>query len=83
VKTDRRDAIGLARRLAAGELTLVVVPSVEQERLRDLVRCREDIRADLMRARHRLGKFLLRREIRYPHGGTSWSGHRAWLAGLS
>ena len=65
VKTDKRDAIRLARRLAAGELTMVTVPSVEHERLRDLVRCREDIRGDLMRARHRLGKFLLRREIYY------------------
>ena len=48
VKTDKRDAIRLARRLAAGELTLLWVPSVEQEQLRDLVRCREDIRADLI-----------------------------------
>ncbi len=63
VKTDKRDAIRLARLLAAGELTLVTIPSVEREQLRDLVRCREDIRADLMRARHRIGKFLLRREI--------------------
>ena len=54
VKTDKRDAIRLARRLAAGELTLVTVPSVEHEQLRDVVRCREDIRVDLMRARHRL-----------------------------
>ena len=51
VKTDKRDAIRLARLLAAGELTLVTIPSVEREQLRDLVRCREDIRVDLMRAR--------------------------------
>jgi transposase len=63
VKTDKRDAIRLARLLAAGELTLVTVPSLEHERLRDLVRCREDIRQDLMRARHRLGKFLLPRDL--------------------
>ena len=44
----------------AGELTLVTIPSVEREQLRDLVRCREDIRVDLMRARNRMGKFLLR-----------------------
>jgi len=49
VKTDKRDAIRLARLLAAGELTLVTIPSVEREQLRDLVRCREDIRLDLMR----------------------------------
>jgi transposase len=63
VKTDKRDAVRLARLLSAGELAIVTVPSVERERLRDLVRCRGDIRADLMRARHRLGKFLLRREV--------------------
>jgi transposase len=81
VKTDKRDAIALARRLAAGDLTLVSVPAVEQELLRDLVRCREDIRADLMRARHRLGKFLLRRERYFPGPGGAWTGsHRAWLA---
>jgi len=44
VKTDKRDAIQLARLLAAGELTLVTIPSVEREQLRDLVRCRKDIR---------------------------------------
>jgi transposase len=57
VKTDKRDAVRLARGLAAGEVTLVTVPSVEHEQLRDLVRCRDDICVDLMRARHRLGKF--------------------------
>jgi transposase len=83
IKTDKRDAIGLARRLAAGELTLVTVPSVEHEQLRDLVRCREDVRRDLMRARHRLGKFLLRREIYYDGPAKAWTRtHRAWLAGL-
>ena len=61
----------------------MTVPSLERERLRDLVRCREDIRADLMRARHRLGKFLLRREIYWEGPGRAWSRlHRAWLAGL-
>jgi transposase len=83
VKTDKRDAIRLARRLASGELVIVAVPSIEQEQLRDLVRCREDIRGDLMRARHRLGKFLLRREIHYEGPHTAWSRkHRAWLASL-
>jgi transposase len=83
VKTDKRDALRLARRLAADELTLVRVPSVEHERLRDLVRCREDIRVDLMRARHRLGKFLLRREIYYEGPAKAWTRqHRGWLASL-
>jgi transposase len=81
VKIDRRDAIRLARLLAAGELTLVTIPSVEREQLRDLVRCREDIRVDLMRARHRIGKFLLRREIYWEGPGEAWScKHRLWLA---
>ena len=51
--------------LAAGELHRVAIPSVEEEALRDLVRAREDLRGDLMRARHRLAKLLLRHEIRF------------------
>src|SRR5215211_5220965 len=76
VKTDRRDAIRLVRLLAAGELSFAFVPSVADEQFRDLVRAIEDVRGDLMRARHRLGKFLLRRGERYPAAG------RAWLRGL-
>jgi transposase len=83
VKTDRRDAIRLARLLAAGELSFAFVPSVQDERFRDLVRAVEDIRGDLMRARHRLGKFLLRRGERYPGPGGNWSTkHLAWLRAL-
>ena len=83
VKTDRRDAIRLVRLLAAGELTFAFVPSVQDEHFRDLVRCIEDIRGDLMRARHRLGKFLLRRGCRY-EGGGAWTGmHMRWLRALS
>ena len=83
IKTDARDALKLARLHMAGELTLVVVPSVEQEQVRDLVRAREDVRADLMRARHRLGKFLLRRERYFPGRDRAWTAvHRDWLASL-
>jgi|GraSoiStandDraft_5_1057265.scaffolds.fasta_scaffold27936_3 transposase len=83
VKTDKRDAIRLARLLAAGELTLVTIPSVQREQLRDLVRCREDIRVDLMRARNRIGKFLLRREIYWEGRGETWSRkHRSWLTSV-
>jgi transposase len=83
VKTDRRDAIRLARLLAAGELSFAFVPSVQDEHFRDLVRCIEDIRGDLMRARHRLGKFLLRRGQRY-ESGNAWTGmHMRWLRKLS
>jgi transposase len=84
VKTDRRDAIRLARLLAAGELSFAFVPSVEDEHFRDLVRAIEDVRGDLMRARHRLGKFLLRRGERYPGPGANWTTkHLGWLRGLS
>jgi transposase len=80
VKTDFRDAERLARLLAAGELTFARVPTVEEERFRDLLRAREDIRHDLMRARHRLSKMFLRRDIRYPRKGGAWTrDHMDWL----
>jgi transposase len=79
VKTDAKDAVHLARLLRLGEVTAVTVPSVEQEAARDLVRAREDCRADLMRARHRLSKLLLRQGVLYS-GGQAWTGaHDAWL----
>jgi transposase len=82
-KTDARDALKLARLYAAGQLTMIAVPTVEQEQVRDLVRAREDVRADLMRARHRLGKFLQRREIYFPGTRANWTAeHRDWLASL-
>src|SRR5688572_676052 len=84
VKTYRRDAIRLARLLAAGELCFAFVPSVADERFRDLVRAIEDVRGDLMRARHRLGKFLLRGGERYPGPYRAWTGaHMKWLRSLS
>ena len=74
---------GWRRLLAAGELTLVTIPSVEREQLRDLVRCREDIRVDLARARHRIGGFLLRREIYWEGTGEAWTRkHRSWLTSV-
>jgi transposase len=60
VKTDRRDAEKLARCYRAGELTAVWVPDEAHEALRDLVRAREAAKKDQLKARHRLGKFLLR-----------------------
>lgn len=79
VKTDRRDAEHLVRLLLAGRLHPVRVPGPDEEALRDLVRAREDIRGDLMRARHRLSKLLLRHEVRF--AGRAWTErHRAWLA---
>ncbi len=83
VKTDRRDAVRLAELLRAGELTPVWVPGEEDEALRDLVRAREDAKADHLRARHRLSKFLLRHDLRPPTGVRSWStAHRKWLDSL-
>lgn len=74
VKTDRRDAERLLRLWRAGELSVVRVPSPAEEAFRDLVRAREDARGDLMRHRHRLSKFLLRREVRPPAGMLgAWS----------
>ena len=79
VKTDAKDAVHLARLLRLDEFTAVSVPSVDQENARDLVRAREDCRGDLMRARHRLSKLLLRQGIVYS-GGQAWTGaHDAWL----
>jgi transposase len=84
VKTDRRDAVRLVRLLAAGELSFAFVPGVADECFRDLVRAIEDTRGDLMRARHRAGKFLLRRGQRYPGPGATWTArHLAWLRALA
>jgi transposase len=78
VKTDRRDAERLARLLRLGELVSVRVPEPHQEAARDLVRAREDARGDLMRARHRLSKLLLRHGLVYE--GSAWTlAHDAWL----
>ena len=83
IKTDRRDAIRLARLLIAGELVLVDVPTVADEQVRDVVRAREDIRGDLMRTRHRIGKLLIRRDLYYPHAGSSWTQrHLDWLRSI-
>jgi transposase len=82
VKTDTRDAQHLCRLLRLDEVTAVSVPSVEQESARDLVRAREDCRGDLMRARHRLSKLLLRHGHVYLLGerGQAWSlAHDQWL----
>ena len=79
VKTDAKDALHLARLLRLDEFTAVSVPTPDQEAARDLVRAREDARGDLMRARHRLSKLLLRQGIVYS-GGRAWTdAHEAWL----
>jgi transposase len=80
VKTDRKDAELLARCLLAGSLHPVAVPPVEVEAARELTRCHDACRRDLMTARHRVSKMLLRHGRVYPEA-TTWSQkHRRWLA---
>jgi transposase len=80
VKTDRRDACKLARAHRAGELTPVWVPDEAHEALRDLVRAREAAIEDQLRARNRLGKFLLRQGRRPLPGTRSWTlAYMSWL----
>jgi transposase len=72
VKTDRRDAVQLARLARSGDLTPVYVPKVEDEAIRDLTRAREDTISDLKDAKFRLKTFLLRQDIRYV-GRANWN----------
>lgn len=81
VKTNRRDAVTLARLLRAGELTPVWVPDATHEAVRDLVRAREAAADDLRRKRQQLLSFLLRHG-RIFDGRSHWTmAHRRWLAG--
>lgn len=82
VKTDRRDARKLAELLRADLLTEVRPPTPEEESVRDLCRCRDDVREEMMSARHRLGKFLLRRDVRYDDGNAWTQKHKSWLKSL-
>jgi len=75
VKNDRRDAEHLVRLLLAGKLDPVRVPGPEEEALRDLVRAR----LDLMRARHRLSKMLMRHGVQFDDGRAWTDRHRTWL----
>lgn len=80
VKTDRKDAVRLARCHRAGELTAVWVPDAKTEAVRDLVRAREVAKQDQLRARHRLSKFLLRHGVQRPDGMRAWTQrHLVWL----
>jgi transposase len=80
VKTDRRDAVTLARLLRSGDLTSIYVPTVDDEAIRDLSRAREDAVQDLKRSKVRLKAFLLRQDIRY-EGRANWNAaHLRWLA---
>jgi len=80
VKTDRRDALTLARLHRAGELSPVYVPQQEDEAMRDLVRAREDAKEAERKAKQRLGSFLLRHARRYSGKKTWTRAHRRWLS---
>jgi transposase len=82
VKTNRRDARKLVELGRAGLLTAVRPPTPADEAVRDLARARDDAREDLQRARHRLGKLLLRRGLHF--AGKNWSrAHRRWIDALA
>jgi transposase len=80
VKTNRRDAVNLAKLLRAGELTAVWVPDRHHEAMRDLTRTREVAVMDLRTKRQQVSAFLLRQGLHYP-GKTTWTkAHTSWLA---
>lgn len=79
IKTDRRDAIKLATLFRAGMLTEIQPPSPQEEAVRDLTRAREDAKKDLMSARHRLSKMLLRQGFVFREGSNWTQRHREWL----
>ncbi len=83
VKTDRRDALKLARLLRSGDLTAVWVPDQEQEAMRDLTRARDDMKAQERKARQQLNAFVLRHGHSWPRGKTRWTQtHYNWLESL-
>jgi len=82
VKTDRRDAMTLARLMRSGDLSAIYVPGIEDEALRDLSRRRDDAMQDLKRSKRRLKSFLLRQDIRYEGRATWNAAHLRWLSYL-
>lgn len=83
VKTDRRDAIKLARLLRTGDLSAVYVPTVDDEAFRDLARAWVSAKDDMKRARQRLKAFLLSHGVRYV-GRADWgAAHRRWVSAFS
>jgi len=80
VKTDRRDAVMLARLMRSGDLTAIYVPTIEDEAIRDLSRGREDALRDLKAAKYRLKAGLLRQDIRYEGRATWTAAHLRWLS---
>jgi transposase len=79
IKTNRRDAVKLVRLFRAGELTAIHVPDEAEEAVRDLLRCREAVRRDVLRWRHRLLKFLDRHGRLYVTGKNWSQRHWDWI----
>ena len=83
IKTDRRDALKLARLLRGGDLTPVWVPDQEQEMMRDLSRARDDMKGQERKARQQLNAFVLRHGHHWPRGKSRWTQtHYNWLESL-
>jgi transposase len=82
-KHDKRDAIQLARLLRAGELTPIRIPSTADERVRDLVRCRQTLQQNVLRARHYVTKFLARRGFVFRQATPWHRAHFRWLHALA
>jgi len=82
IKTDRRDAINLARMFRVGDQTSVWVPDQDQEAIRDLTRAREDMKGAEIQAKQRLKSFLLRHSQRFPGKSSNTPGYFGWLEGL-
>ncbi|EKR84644.1 transposase, partial [Leptospira interrogans str. UI 08452] len=82
IKTDKRDAIKLARLLRSGDLESIHVPSEEDEAVRDYLRSRDSLRLDLGRNRQRLMKFLLRKGNVYSTTKYWTVSHYKWLNNL-
>jgi transposase len=82
VKTNRRDAVSLAKLLRSGDLTAVWVPDRGHESMRELTRSRETAMLDLRRKRQQVSAFLLRQGRHYPAAKKTWTkAHMNWLAG--
>ena len=82
-KHDKRDAADLARLYRAGELVAVRIPSEADERVRDVVRCRETFQREILKSRHYILKFLARRGFVFREG-TNWcTPHLQWLQHLT
>ncbi|MGH8327712.1 MAG: IS110 family transposase, partial [Steroidobacteraceae bacterium] len=82
-KHDRYDAAELARLYRSGELTAVRIPSEAEERVRDVVRCRETFQREILKSRHYILKFLARRGFVYREGTTWCTPHLKWLQHLT